>query len=395
MVFVLLGLALGVLPLGLPVRLDGPPGDERAWAVVEHLSEVVVIVALFGVGIALDRPFGWRRWASTWRLIGVAMPLTIAAGALLGGTLLGLVPAAALLLGAVLAPTDPVLASEVQVGAPSDDPDDPDDEDEVRFALTSEAGLNDGLAFPFVNAAVLLAAAPVSVWMGSWVAWELVGKVALGVAVGAATGWVLALLAFRSGSRALRFADTAEALVALAAVFGTYGVAEVVGGYGFVAVFVAAVVLRSYERHHRYQHVLHGFVEQVERLLTLALLVLLGFAVVHGLLDALSPQGVLVSVLLVAVVRPVGAWVSLRRTPLRPDQKAAVAFFGVRGMGSFYYLAFALGAASFTDAAVLWAVVGFTVLLSVVVHGVAAGPVMRWVDRGGMFAGRAGAAPAG
>jgi NhaP-type Na+/H+ or K+/H+ antiporter len=386
MVFVLLGAVLGLLPLDLPVQVQGPPSDPTGLAVVEHLSEVVVIVALFGVGIALDRPFGWRRWATTWRLIALAMPLTIAATALLGTSLLGLAPAAALLLGAALAPTDPVLASEVQVGAPSDDP---GREDEVRFALTSEAGLNDGMAFPFVYAAILLLSAPVATWAGHWLAWELVGKVLVGVTVGAAAGWALARLVFRSTTRALRFADTAEALVALAAVFGTYGLAEAAGGYGFLAVFVAAVRLRSFERSHRYQHVLHGFVEQVERLLTLALLVLLGFAAVNGLLAALTWAGVAVGVLVVLAVRPLVGWLSLRGSRLRPEQRAATAFFGVRGIGSVY-LAYALGAAAFPAAETLWAVVGFTVLLSVVVHGVAAGPVMSWVDRRGLAAGDRG-----
>jgi NhaP-type Na+/H+ or K+/H+ antiporter len=378
MVFVLLGVVLGLLPPGLPGQVQAPPSDGESLAAIEHLTEIVVIVSLFGVGIALDRPFGWRRWASTWRLIALAMPLTIGAVALLGWGALGLAPAAALLLGAVLAPTDPVLASEVQVGEPSDDP---EAEDEVRFALTSEAGLNDGLAFPFVYAATLLAAAPLMEWAPRWLAWELTGKIALGVAVGLGTGWALARLAFRASAPALRFAETAESLVALAAVFLTYGLAEALGGYGFLAVFVAAVTLRSYERNHSYQHVLHAFVEQVERLLTLALLVLLGFACVHGLLAALTPAGALVAVLLVLVVRPLTAWVSLRRAGLRPEQRAAVAFFGVRGVGSFYYLSFALGTAAFSDAELLWAVVACAVLVSVVVHGVAAGPVMSWVDR--------------
>jgi NhaP-type Na+/H+ or K+/H+ antiporter len=377
MVFVALGAGVGLLPL--PVTTTGQPQTSDDLFAIEHLTELVVIVALFGVGLALDRPFGWRRWGSTWRLLGIAMPLTIGLVALAGWGLAGLAPAAALLLGAVLAPTDPVLASEVQVGAPSDEP---EAEDEVRFSLTSEAGLNDGLAFPFVWAAVLLATDPVAEWGLRWLAWELVGKVALGVAVGALVGWLLARLAFRSSTPALRFAETADALVALAGVFVAYGLAELVGGYGFLAVFVAAVTLRAFERTHSYQHVLHAFVEQVERLLTLALLVLLGFALANGLLHDLTWAGAAVGLLLVLVVRPVSAWLSLARaSALLPAQRAAVAFFGVRGIGSFYYLSFALAAAAFAGGEQLWSIVGFTVTLSVVVHGVAAGPVMSWVDR--------------
>lgn len=119
----------------------------------ERLTELVIIVALMGAGLKIDRPLGWRRWMVTWRLLGIAMPLTIIAIALLGWRLLGLGIASALLLGASLAPTDPVLASDVQVGPPQSG-----EEDEVRFALTSEAGLNDGLSFPFVYLAIALAA---------------------------------------------------------------------------------------------------------------------------------------------------------------------------------------------------------------------------------------------
>jgi NhaP-type Na+/H+ or K+/H+ antiporter len=128
----------------LPVDLPG--ADPLAHPkVTEHLTEVGVIVALMGAGLKIDRPLSRKGWASTWRLLATAMPLTIAAVALPGRWWTGLVPAAALLLGGALAPTDPVLASDVQVGELTDQE---DSEDEVRFALTSEAGLNDGLAFP-------------------------------------------------------------------------------------------------------------------------------------------------------------------------------------------------------------------------------------------------------
>lgn len=377
--FVALGVGLGLLPLDIPSIVVGAEVTEQARGWTEHITEIVVIVALFGVGLAIDRPFGLRRWASTWRLLVVAMPLTIAAVALAGWWLAGLAPASALLLGAALAPTDPVLASEVQVGAPSDEHD--EDEDEVRFALTSEAGLNDGLAFPFVYAAIFLSTAAVGDWGLGWVAWSLVGKVVLGVLVGVVVGYLLARLAFARPARLLRFAETAEALVALAGVFLAYGLAEIVGGYGFIAVFVAAVVFRSYERTNAYQSVLHRFVEQIERLLTLGVLLALGYASVHGLLDGLTWQAALVGVALVFLIRPVAAWVSLRGVVDAAPQRGAVAFFGVRGVGSVYYLAYAAGEATFDRAEVLWATVAFTILASVLVHGVSAGPVMERVDR--------------
>jgi len=378
MLFLLLGVVLGLLPLDLPPLIVGAQATEQARAWTEHITEVVVIVALFGVGLAIDRPFSWRGWSSTWRMLLVAMPLSIAGVALTGWWLAGLVPATALLLGAILAPTDPVLASEVQVGEPSDGT---EEEDEVRFALTSEAGLNDGLAFPFVYAAIFLATAGVAEWGLRWFAWELVGKTVVGAVVGAAVGLLIARLAFARAATLLRFAETAEALVALAAVALAYGAAESLEGYGFVAVFVAALVLRGYERTHEFHSVMHRFVEQIERLLTLGVLLALGYAVVHGLLDALTWQAAVVGLLLIVVVRPVAGWVSLAGSPMSRPQRLAVAFFGVRGIGSYYYLAYAAGQATFPGVDVVWATVGFTVVVSVVVHGVAAGPVMDWVDR--------------
>ena len=162
MALVGIGMLVGLTPL-----VDGIDVDPVAHRVaIEHITEITVLVALMGVGLALDRPLSprdrmsWRRWSPTWRLLFVAMPLCIGATALLGWGLLGLAPATALLVGAVLAPTDPVLASEVQVEGPQVGAEEEIDErDEVRFALTSEAGLNDGLAFPFVTGALLLAGA--------------------------------------------------------------------------------------------------------------------------------------------------------------------------------------------------------------------------------------------
>src|SRR5919107_1551817 len=184
-------MAIGLLPL--PPGVPASPIANRA--LTEHLTELCVIVSLMGVGLAIDRPLDLRslrsfvRWEAAWRLIVVAMPLCIAAVALLGWQVMGLAPAAALLLGTVLAPTDPVLASDVQVGGPTTLDADAEDEeidesDEVRFALTSEAGLNDGLAFPFVYAAIFLATiGGVEEWGLRWLAWELVGKVLVGVVI--------------------------------------------------------------------------------------------------------------------------------------------------------------------------------------------------------------------
>lgn len=348
----------------------------------KHFAELTILVALMGVGLAIDRPIGWGRWKVTWRLLLVAMPACIAAVAGVGW-LLGLAPATALLLGAVLAPTDPVLASDVQVQGPSTGAGaEPEEDDEVRFALTSEAGLNDGLAFPFVYAAVFAATkGAVGNWALEWFAWDLIGRTVIGVAVGAGVGWLLGKMVFSAPSRIFRLADSRERepVLALAMTLGVYGLAQVLHGYGFIAVFVAALCLRAAERSHDFHEELHGFIEQLEHILTWAILLLLGVAITAGLLKPLTLAGAALGVLLVLVIRPLTAWIGLAGAPMRRSERWVTAAFGVRGVGSVFYLAYA-GAEFSTDLPWLWATVGFTVVLSVVVHGVAATPLMRMLD---------------
>jgi NhaP-type Na+/H+ or K+/H+ antiporter len=377
-VFVTLDLLLGALPF-LPV--DASPAGHTSF--VEHFTEVVVIISIMGAGLGLDRIIGWRRWRNTWRLLALAMPLTIVAIALLGWWALGLAPAAAALLGAVLAPTDPVLAGEVQVGEPASEPIDPDDaEDEVRFALTSEAGLNDALAFPFVYFALAMAEQGTQVenWIAQWLAVDVVYRLAVGVLGGLAVGWLLGRLFFSARRNSLRLAEHREGFVALAATFLAYGTTEVAQGYGFVAVFVAAVTIRSSERFHGYHRVLHHFVEQVERLLTVLVLLLLGAALADGLLAEAGWREVTVAAAILLVVRPAAAAAALVGGAGTRAERTAVGFFGVRGIGSVYYLAYALNSAQFADQGRLYGVVALVVVGSVLLHGLTAGPVMTRLD---------------
>jgi len=387
MVLVAVGIVIGLTPLPDGLPLD--PQENRA--AIEHVTELAVLVALMGVGLAIDRPLelrnraSWRRWSPTWRLLGITMPLCIAGVALLGWGA-GLAPAAALLLGAVLAPTDPVLASDVQVAGPQTGDHEVDEADELRFTLTSEAGLNDGLAFPFVYAAILLATeGAVRHWALEWVFLYLIGKVALGVLAGLLVGRVLAYVAFRSASPSLRVAERGESLLALAALITAYGVGEVVHGYGFLAVFVCAMTFRSAERDHDYHAAMHEVAERLERLLTLFVLLVLGIALTRGLLASLDWRGVAMGLALIFLVRPAAGLLGLaplgsRSSPLTGPQRWAAAFFGVRGVGSIYYLAYAAGEVEEFGADWLWSTVGFTIVASVLVHGALASPVMRRVD---------------
>jgi NhaP-type Na+/H+ or K+/H+ antiporter len=371
-VYVALGMAVFALPLRLPTADPLAEGD-----VVERMTELAVIVSLMGAGLKIDRTIGWASWRTTRRLLVLAMPLTIAGVTILGWWAAGLAPAAALLLGAVLAPTDPVLAADVQVGPPGGEA-----EDEVRFGLTSEAGLNDGLAFPFTNAAIAMAAAGsagVGSWLGGWVLDDVLLKLGIGLAVGLAGGRAVGAVLFRLPTTR-RIAESTEGFVSLATTLLVYGVAELCHGYGFVAVFVAAYVLRHHERDHEYHEVLHASSESIERLVSAALLVLLGGAVVDGALAPLTLRGAALGLAVVLLVRPIAGWLALLRTTMPQSERWALAFFGIRGIGSVYYLAHALNEAEFGDADQLWAIVAFVILVSVLVHGVSAAPLMKRVD---------------
>jgi len=371
-IYVALGMAVFALPLRLPTADPLAEGD-----VVERMTELAVIVSLMGAGLKIDRTIGWASWRTTRRLLVLAMPLTIVGVAILGWWAAGLAPAAALLLGAVLAPTDPVLAADVQVGPPGGEA-----EDEVRFGLTSEAGLNDGLAFPFTNAAIAMAAAGsagVGSWLGGWVLDDVLLKLGIGLTVGLAGGRAVGAVLFRLPTTR-RIAESTEGFVSLATTLLVYGVAELCHGYGFVAVFVAAYVLRHHERDHEYHEVLHASSESIERLVSAALLVLLGGAVVDGALAPLTLRGAALGLAVVLLVRPIAGWLALLRTTMPQSERWALAFFGIRGIGSVYYLAQALNEAEFADADQLWAIVAFVILVSVLVHGVSAAPLMKRVD---------------
>ncbi|WP_308068134.1 MULTISPECIES: cation:proton antiporter [unclassified Microbacterium] len=312
---------------------------------------------------------------------GNHVPLSIVAVAIVGWWGLGLGAAAALLLAAALAPTDPVLASEVQVSEPLTE--EGSDDDEARFAVTSEAGLNDGLAFPFTYAAIAVSMAGLapSGWLGEWLLIDVVWRIGIGLVAGLAVGWALRRMFFSSISERLGFADRADGFIALGATFLAYGVAEVAEGYGFIAVFVCACTIRAGEHAHGLHSVLHTFVEQIERLLTVVVLILLSGAVARGLLESITVPDVLFAAVLLLVIRPVTGWLGLTPGKTGPRERGVIAVFGVRGVGSLFYIAYALQNGEFPGAERLWAVVSLVILGSVLIHGVAATPAMAVLDR--------------
>lgn len=386
-----LPLALRRLPLSLPIVCIGlgaaifslpqvtlVPLPMRYPEITERLSEFVVIIALTGAGLKLDRIFSFRKWGVTWRLIGITMPLGIAAITYIAGAWMGLSWTVALLLGAALAPTDPVLAADVQVGPPKSG-----NEDEVRFGLTSEAGMNDGFAFPFVHLAIVLAlsASTGEPWFTKWftynVLWEIGAGVGAGYLIGRAFGW----LTFHVPAET-KLAKTGDGLIALSATFVSYGLTELIHCYGFLAVFVTALTFRRAHRDHDFQLEMHALTEQVERIAMMVLLLLFGGALVSGLLGPLQWIDVAAAVVILLVVRPVTGLIGLLGHKADWQERLTLAFFGIRGVGSIYYLAYGLNhMENVPGGDRLWAVVGLIILMSILMHGITVTPIMRTLDR--------------
>ena len=342
----------------------------------ERLSELAVIVALFGTGLRIDNLTSYSRWRPTVRLLAIAMPLTIAAVAVLGYALAGMTLAGAILLGAVLAPTDPVLAGDVQVGPPTEGGEHP-----VRFTLTTEAGLNDGLAFPFVYLGLLVAAEGFG-WgdvATEWLPRDVFFRIAVGGLAGAAVGWTLGKLLFAL-PRGNSLADTASGVLAIAVVMISYGITELLEGYGFIAAFVTGLVLRRVEHEHEFHGRLHGFTEAIEHALTAVLLLLIG-GVLPLLWGDLDWPHVIIAAGLILVIRPLAGWISLLGAGMQGNARLVVSVYGVRGIGSIYYLAYAASHIELVNEAQLWATIALTILLSTIIHGLTAGAAVERVEQ--------------
>lgn len=364
--------SFGLAP-GMPEAID-PRSAPKVW---EIASEIAVVVALFGTGLRIDNLTQLRRWTPTIRLLALVMPLTIMAVATLGWALAGMTLAGSILLGAVLAPTDPVLAGDVQVGPPTEGGEHP-----VRFSLTTEAGLNDGLAFPFVYLGLIvgaygLAPTPLAI---EWFARDVLYRIAVGATGGALVGWLLGQVIFRLPEKNA-LADTGSGVLALAGVAVSYGAVELMEGYGFIAAFVAGIALRRAEKQHEFHRRLHSFSEAIEHALTALLLLLIGGAL-PLLWGELNWSLAAIGLALIFIIRPLIGWICLAGTVLRPRERFVVAAYGVRGIGSIYYLGFATSHMQFVNAGALWATIAFTILISTLVHGLTAGAAVERVTKG-------------
>ncbi|RYC67067.1 MULTISPECIES: cation:proton antiporter [Spirosoma] len=370
--FVVAGWLLYKLPLPLP-----DPSPMLHPELTTRLTELCVIVALTGTGLKIDRRFSWRGWRLPIRLVWLTMVVTIIVFAWIAADWAGWPLASAILLAGGLAPTDPVLAGDIQVGDPNEGK-----EDSVRFALTAEAGLNDGMAFPFVFLAIAIAKAGSlsSAMITEWALYDIGLRVGVGVLGGWLSGRLLSYLIFGLPQR-ISIKTTAYGFVALAVTLISYGLTELVHGYGFLAVFVAAITIRSHERTHEYHTYMHAFSDQIERLLIAVLLLLFGGTIAEGLLDSLTWRDALLGAGLVLIIRPLGGWLTLGNTGATGLKRWIIASFGIRGIGSLFYIAFALQQVSFDQPERIWALTGWTILLSVFLHGILSTPAMNRLDR--------------
>lgn len=343
---------------------------------LERLTEFVVIVSVFGCGLKINRPLKLWAWQSTIRLIGLLMPVSIFALTAIAHYVLGMSWGASVLLGAILAPTDPVLASEVQLGHV-------EDKDELRFALTSEGGLNDSLAFPFVYFGIYgFKDSNWDNWFVSWVGIDLLWAIASGIVMGIIVAKVIVWID-RTLQKRRPADDLMEDFVALSIILLTYSLTELVNGYGFLAVFVAGLVVqRSYFVQPAKRMAQLEFTEQIEKLLEVTAIVILGTILLVEPMLKYAGQSLLIAGLLFLVVRPFGVWVAMLGAELPKTTRSLMGWFGIKGLGSIYYLTYGLEKGVSGDVAeqIYW-IVYTVVVLSVIVHGISASPLMAWYEK--------------
>jgi NhaP-type Na+/H+ or K+/H+ antiporter len=375
-------------------------GLQEDAALLARISEVALLISLFAVGLRLRVPLGDALWRVPWMLATFTMLITI--GLLTGfGLLLGLAPGAALLLAAVLAPTDPVLASDVQVEHIRD-------RDQLRFSLTAEGGLNDGAAYPFVMLALgILGLGEVGAF--TWRGWTM--ELLWGGLSGLALGWGLGVVFSRAVVFLRKEKEQAlgmESFFTLGLIALSYGLASLVHAYGFLAVFASGLAMRHVERRetpreaaedtagdstgspaaasadatkasaHMAKAVL-DFTLDLERIAELVVMLLIGSLMTR---EAFTWATVAVALFLLFVARPIAVYLTTVRLALTQGQRRLAAWLGIRGIGSMYYLSFASshgargGDADFVASAVL-----VTIALSVLLHGSSATPMMRLYKR--------------
>jgi len=350
----------------------------RELTLLESITEIGLLIALFTVGIKMRVPIGDWRWSVPMRLATISMVVTIAGIAAAAMIILGFDWPLALVIGAVLAPTDPVLASEVQLRSAQD-------RDSLRFGLTGEGGLNDGTAFPFVLLGLGAMGLHDLGWMGwHWITvdllWGIAGGLGIGFLVGAALARGVRLL--RAWRRDVVIFDE---FLLLGVIALSYGMALAAGALGFLAVFAAGLALRRADDLHADARKatdkppltpsMLNVNEQLERIVEVAIVLLVGAMISTGYW---SVQGLLLAAVLFAAIRPLAVWIGIREAGAGDAPRRLLAWFGIRGIGSVYYAVYFAGF-ELRDAVAteLLSAVFTVVAASIVLHGISAAPLME------------------
>lgn len=386
-IYLAVGIAVGPMVLNL---FHFNPLKESA--LLETLTEAAVLISLFSAGVKMPVPISVARWREPVLLAVVSMAVTVGLVAALAYFALGLPLGAAILIGAIVAPTDPVLATDVQIRHA-------DDRDRLRYTLTCEAGINDGSAFPFVMLGLgLLGLHEIGDFGLRWVMVDVLWATSAGIVIGVALGNLLGRLAcmLRRKHPEHKLLDD---FLGLGLIGLVYGLSVYVNAWGFLAVFFAAVALRQTElklsgkkpeparrlhagetghtgaHHTRTSEGSLIFGEHLERLSEVILILLIG-----GMLfvDSWSWRAVGFALFLFMVARPVSVLIGLVGTGTPWNIRGMVGWFGVRGIGSLYYLMYAIQHGLPKELSLqLMHLTLMVVTLSILVHGTSVKPLME------------------
>ncbi len=376
LVYLVVGIAAAALLPVIGVPRLGLASSPEAFEVVTDLT---IAVAVFATGLRLRRAPP-RRWRTLGALLLVTMPLTAAAVAAFASLAMGLPLAAAIVLGAALAPTDPVLAGDIGLAGPGES----EDQGRARAAITAEAGANDGAAMPLLVLGLTLAETGGGDNLLRWATEDLLYAVAVSVGLGAALGWG-ASSAFVAARRHDFLDEGFEAWAAMATALVVFGTVELVGGYGFLGGFAAGLAFRRRDYESGINRAFHDGAGSIENVLTLVVIVLFGSALTSHGLSVPSLAGWLLAPLLLLVVRPVTVAIALMGAGLPRSQLLYVAWFGVKGVAAINYavVAAASGLLATGDASVVLWTTAACIIVSIVAHGVTAtGLAHRWLDEG-------------
>ncbi|HDZ14914.1 hypothetical protein LCGC14_1231950 [marine sediment metagenome] len=373
-------LIVGVIIYHIGTPINWPdPFWEHEW--VKVVTELIVILSLMGAGLKIGLRYGKNHWKQPLRLLHTAMPLYMIAIFVGSSLFLGLDGPSSLLLAAVCAPTDPVMATDMQL---ENDGSDGKRNTGLKYLLTSEAGLNDGMAFPFVYLAILWSTADnfgnVDLW--EWSYFYLFFKIITGIVIGTLFGYLYSLSVQWFDTMSMD--KTLSGFVAIALAVASFGLAEAAESYGFLSVFFTGL-FAQYHNHKTSKDSPKGemlfFTEETEKLLMVVWILLFGGFLATGILSKVDYIGVIAAIVIVLVLRPLTAIVSLIGTTYSKRKKWAISFFGIKGIGSFFYLAYALGEGHFSSPVKVYALVSWVVLISIVVHGLTGPRVISYFKR--------------